>query len=65
MFKICQFCYFQAPTRTEKSQLQTIEDIEMELVKMHGGIENVGEVKVYLHHLIILSVSKLKNTEIT
>lgn len=29
----------------EKSQLQTIEDIEMELVKMHGGIENVDSVK--------------------
>jgi hypothetical protein len=30
----------------EKHQLQTIEDIEMELVKMHGGIENVEAVKV-------------------
>ena len=30
----------------EKSQLQTIEDIEMELVKMHGGIENIETVKV-------------------
>jgi KRAB domain-containing zinc finger protein len=31
----------------EKHQLQTIEDIEMELVKMHGGIENVEAVKEF------------------
>lgn len=30
----------------EKNHLQTLEDIEMQLVKMHGGMENVETIKL-------------------